>query len=74
MLQQSALVEPDPFQQIWFLVVMRYERDLFSLPYYGYSVCHVISALLNLMTTSQKGAYNDFRNKTFAAIEVGACF
>jgi hypothetical protein len=46
MLQQSALVEPDPFQQIWFLVVMRYERDLFSLPYQGCFVCHNLSAPL----------------------------
>jgi hypothetical protein len=68
MLQQSALVEPDPFQQIWFLVIMRYERDLFSLPYYGYLVWHAIFALLTLRSASQKGAYIDFPNKTFTAI------
>jgi hypothetical protein len=54
MLQQSALVEPDPFQQIWFLVIMRYKRDLFPLPYYGYLVWHAISLLLTLTTASRE--------------------
>jgi hypothetical protein len=60
MLKQRALVEPDPFQQILFLMVMRYERNTLSLLYYGYLVWHVISLLLIFTIASQKATYNDF--------------
>jgi hypothetical protein len=78
MLEQSASVKLDPFEQVGFLVVVSYKRDFFSLPNRA-----ILVDLFNMLiqcsyfqastTASEKDAYNDFPHKKFTAIEI-ACF